>query len=65
MEAAVTEAEVKWPERREERVCEARPAGVEDGADWELKNKELKKHPKKNKTRYVELRFSYEVCSEF
>ena len=46
MEAAVTEAEVKWPERREERACEARPAGVEDGADCELKNKEFRKTSK-------------------
>ena len=41
----MTEAEVKWPERREERACEARPAGVEDGADYKkkkIKNKERK-----------------------
>ena len=38
MEAAATEAEEKWLERREERACGLRPAGVEDGEDCE-KNK--------------------------
>ena len=41
MEAAATEAEEKWLERREERACGLRPAGVEDGEDCE--NNKLKK----------------------